>query len=475
MEYNKNIIGRKREQDILNACVESRKAEFIAVYGRRRIGKTFLVKQFFHDSFDFYTTGIYKISKAEQLRDWQEKLRRYSGVKRNRPKDWFEAFYQLQEYLETKDDQEKIILFIDELPWMDTPRSNFLRALEMFWNSWASTRNGLKLIVCGSATTWMTNKLLGDKGGLHNRVTRPIRLAPFCLRETEEYLESNDIEWERQEILDAYMILGGTPFYLSLLNPELSLAQNVDELFFGQDPILASEYDFLFSSLFNEASLYRRVVEVLATKLKGLTREELVQALKTANNGKLTEVLDNLKKCDFLRSYQAFGKKEKGMLYQLSDMYTLFYLRFLKNYNGRDEHAWSNMPDGKRSTWAGYAFEQVCILHVNQLKQALGISGIACDVCSWSYRNEEQGAQIDLVIDRSDKSIDLCEMKYSVGTYELKKDYVEWMRERRNLFRDVTGTKKTLRLTLVSSGGIKQNKYTSSIQGKVGLDDLFEE
>lgn len=475
MEYNKNIIGRKREQDILNACVESRRAEFIAVYGRRRIGKTFLVKQFFHDSFDFYTTGIYKISKAEQLRDWQEKLCRYSGVKRTRPKDWFEAFYQLQEYLETKNDQEKIILFIDELPWMDTPRSNFLRALEMFWNSWASTRNGLKLVVCGSATTWMTNKLLGDKGGLHNRVTRPIRLAPFCLGETEEYLESNDIEWERQEILDAYMILGGTPFYLSLLNPELSLSQNIDELFFAQDPILASEYDFLFSSLFNEASLYRRVVEVLATKLKGLTREELVQALKTANNGKLSEVLDNLKKCDFLRSYKAFGKKEKGILYQLSDMYTLFYLRFLKNYNGRDDHAWSNMPDGKRSAWAGYAFEQVCILHVNQLKQALGISGIACDVCSWSYKDEKQGAQIDLVIDRSDKSIDLCEMKYSVGAYELKKDYVEWMRERRNLFRDVTGTKKTLRLTLVSSGGIKQNKYTSSIQGKVSLDDLFEE
>ena len=255
MEYSKNIIGRKHEQDILNACVETHRAEFIAIYGRRRIGKTFLVKQFFQDSFDFYTTGIYKISKAEQLKDWQEKLRRYSGVKRTRPKDWFEAFYQLQDFLETKAEQEKIIIFIDELPWLDTPKSNFLRALEMFWNSWASTRNGLKLIVCGSATTWMTNKLLGDKGGLHNRVTRPIRLAPFCLEETEEYLQSINIEWERQEILDTYMILGGTPFYLSLLNPAYSLAQNIDELFFGQDPILASEYDFLFSSLFNNGSL----------------------------------------------------------------------------------------------------------------------------------------------------------------------------------------------------------------------------
>lgn len=475
MEYNKNIIGRKHEQDILHACVESQRAEFIAVYGRRRIGKTFLVKQYFHDTFDFYTTGIYKVSKTEQLKDWQEKLRRYSGTKRNRPKDWFEAFYQLEDFLESKKEQEKITIFIDELPWLDTPKSNFLRALEMFWNSWASTRNGLKLIVCGSATTWMTNKLLADKGGLHNRVTRPIRLAPFCLRETEDYLQSVGIEWERQEILDAYMILGGIPFYLSLLNPEYSLSQNIDELFFGQNPILLSEYDFLFSSLFNDASLYRKIVEALATKLKGLTREELVGILKINNNGKLSEALNNLQKCDFLRSYQAFGKKEKGMLYQLSDMFTLFYLKFLKNYHGMDNHAWSNMPEGKRNAWAGYAFEQVCILHINQLKLALGISGIACSVCSWSYRSEQQGAQIDLIIDRSDKSIDLCEMKYCIGAYELKKDYVEWMRERRNLFRDVTGTNKSIRLTLVSAGGIKQNKYSSSIQGKVILDDLFKE
>jgi len=468
-----NIVGRRYEQDILRACVESTRAEFIAVYGRRRIGKTFLVKQFFNEAFDFYTTGVYQISKTEQLKNWQMQLYKYSGTKRTKPKDWFEAFSQLEEFLETKKEQPKLTIFIDELPWMDTPKSNFIRALEMFWNSWASSRQGLKLVVCGSATTWMTNKLLGDKGGLHNRVTHSIRLAPFCLAETEAYLLSRGIEWERQEILDAYMILGGTPFYLSLLNSELSLVQNIDALFFGQDPVLASEYDFLFKSLFNDASLYKKVVETLASKLRGLTREELVSALKTNNNGKLTEVLDNLRKCDFVRRYQAFGKKEKGMLYQLSDMYTLFYLRFVKKYQGLDKHAWSNMPDGKRNAWAGYAFEQVCILHVDQIKQTLGISGIACDVCSWTYKGEPQGAQIDLIIDRNDKSIDLCEMKYSVGAYELKKDYVEWMRERRNLFREVTGTKKTLRLTLISSSGIKPGKYSSSIQGKVMLEDLF--
>ena len=320
----------------------------------------------------------------------------------------------------------------------------------------------------------MTNKLLGDKGGLHNRVTRPIRLAPFTLKETEEYLQSIQIGWERKEVLDAYMILGGTPFYLSLLRPELSLWQNVDELFYSQDAVLKTEYGFLFNSLFNEATMYRRVVETLTTKLKGMTRSELVEQLKITDNGKLTEVLDNLVKCDFLRRYQAFGKKGRDMLYQLSDMYTLFYLRFVKNYNGMNEHAWSNMEEGRRNVWAGYAFEQVCILHINQIRQALGISGIASDVCSWSYRSKEQSAQIDLIIDRSDKAIDLCEMKYSDHPYELKKDYVEWLRERRDLFREVTGTDKTLRLTMIASSGIKQNIYSSSLQGRLSLSDLFK-
>lgn len=473
MVHHNKIIGRKHEQDILTKCVESEKSEFIAIYGRRRIGKTYLVKQYFSESFDFYVTGVYKITRSEQLKLWQEQLAKYSGAKRTKPKDWFEAFKQLQEYIETLKQKEKIIIFIDELPWLDTPKSGFIRALELFWNGWAAEQRNLKLIVCGSATTWMTNKLLGDKGGLHNRVTRPIRLAPFTLKETEEYLKSINVSWERKDVLDAYMILGGTPFYLSLLRPELTLWQNVDELFFSQDAVLKTEYSFLFNSLFNEATISKRIVEALATKLRGMTRNELVEQLKIKDSGKITEALDNLVKCDFLRRYQAFGKKERDMLYQLSDMYTLFYLRFVKNYNGMNEHAWSNLEEGKRNAWAGYAFEQVCILHINQIRTALGISGIASDVCSWSYRSKEQSAQIDLIIDRGDKAIDLCEMKYSDHEYELKKDYVEWLRERRDLFREITGTKKTLRLTMITSSGIKHNMYTSSVQGTLSLDDLL--
>ena len=474
MEYNTKIIGREHEQDILQHCVESPRAEFIAVYGRRRIGKTYLVKQYFKDSFDFYTSGIYKVSRAEQLKQWQVQLNRYSGKKRPRPKDWFEAFDQLRDYLETRSNDEKLILFIDELPWLDTPKSGFLRALEVFWNNWAADRLGLKLIVCGSATTWMTNKLLGDKGGLHNRVTRPIHLAPFTLNETERYLKSINLDWSRGEAMDAYMILGGTPYYLSLLRPELSLRQNVDDLFFGQDAVLKSEYEFMFSSLFNTAHTYRRVVECLSSKMKGLTRMEIAEAVKASDNGLLSEVLDNLEKCDFIRSYKAFGKKKRDLVYQLTDMYTLFYLRFVKNYKGMNDNAWSNMSDGRRNAWSGYAFEQICLLHVNQIKKALGISGIASDVCAWNGTVDDKSAQIDLVIDRSDKVISICEIKYGTSRYEVTKDYAEWMNVRREIFRKDTGTNKTLHLTLVSPYGVVSGKNTSILQNVITMDDLFE-
>lgn len=473
MDYKESIVGRHHEQDILQLSYDSPKAEFIAVYGRRRIGKTYLVKQYFKEQFDFYATGIYNASRTEQLKHWQEQLKRYSGISHNRPKDWIEAFSQLQDYIRTLKDKHRIVIFIDELPWFDTHKSGFLRALDLFWNGWASDQRNLKLFVCGSATTWMTNKLLGDKGGLHNRVTRPMHLAPFTLRETEEYLLSLGIDWSRQEILNSYMIFGGIPFYLSLLRPDLSLSQNIDELFFSNDAVLRAEYTFLFKSLFHEAVLYRRIVELLATKLTGMTRKEIIGILKLTDNGTLTEVFDNLVRCDFLRRYTSFGKKGHDSLYQLTDMYTLFYLRFIKNHNGQDEHAWSTMNSGLKNAWIGYAFEQVCILHVSKIKESLGITGIASDVCSWQYRTPEHRAQIDLIIDRSDRNIDLCEMKYSDREYELKKEYVEWMLERRDLFRDATKTTKSLRLTLIVSNSIKSGKHLSAIQGKVTLDDLF--
>jgi len=434
MKYNKNIIGRKKEQDILQASLDSKKAEFIAVYGRRRIGKTFLVKQFFKDNFDFYVSGIYGVDRKTLLDRFMKRIPTFSGKK---PKNWFDAFDALKDYLQTLKKQ-KIVIFIDELPWFDTPKSNFIRALEEFWNTWASDRENLKLIVCGSATTWMTNKLLGDKGGLHNRVTRRIRLKPFTLYETRLYLKSQDIGWDDLEILQCHMAIGGVPFYLSMLSPEMSLAQNIDSLFFSEDEGLRSEYEFLFRSLFKNAKGYTRVIEYLATKMKGMTRKEIVRGLRITDNGKLTEILENLCKCDFLRKYSSFGKNNRELLYQLTDPYTLFYLRFVKGYNGKNGQAWSGMKDQKRSNWYGYAFEQVCFQHINQIRFKLGISGIASDVCSWQYipkTQDEKGVQIDMLINRADGEINLCEMKYSSDEFEMTAEEMKRLNNRASTFK----------------------------------------
>ena len=472
MDYSEKIVGRQEEQKTLQKCFESPKAEFVAIYGRRRIGKTFLVKQFFKEEFDFYTTGVYQVSKAEQLRNWKKQLQKFSGQSTNIPKNWFEAFDQLENYLRTLK-KKRIVVFIDELPWLDTPKSNFLRALEMFWNCWGAVCQRLILVVCGSATTWMVNKLLGDKGGLHNRVTRPIYLAPFSLLETRKYLAKENFDWSDSEIVETYMCLGGTPYYLSLLDSSLSLRQNIDKLFFKRNAVLRTEYDFLFRSLFNESTIYRKVVELLSAKLVGLTRNAIISGLGAADNGKLSEVLENLEKCDFIRHYQSFGKKRNEALFQLTDMFTLFFLRFVKDYKGMNENAWSNLSDSKRNAWQGYAFEQVCIHHVAQVKAALGISGIESDVCSWSKKNGKKGSQIDLIIDRSDKVIDLCEIKYCDRPFEIKKDYAEWLKERRDIFRDDVKTNKTLHLTMIAPFGVANGKYASLIQSIVKAEDLF--
>ena len=467
------IIGRDREKEILKACTVSDKAEFIAVYGRRRIGKTFLVKQFYGDSFDFYTSGIYQGSRRDQLALFNKQLNKFANSVYPIPNTWFEAFNQLEHYISNLQ-KDKVIIFFDELPWMDAPRSKFLQALESFWNMFASTRNHLKFIVCGSATTWMMSKLIGNKGGLYNRLTCSIKLEAFTLRETECYLKHAGMDWPRGQIVDCYMTTGGTPYYLSMLRKDKSVYQNIDNLFFTPDAPLRTEYTFLFRSLFNDSTIYRNVVNLLAKHGQGMTRSQIRDELKIQDGGMLTEILNNLCSCDFVRRYNGFGKKERDVMFQLCDLYILFYLRFIAGGASNDQHTWSNMIDNPaRRAWSGYAFEQVCFAHVPQLKQALGISGILSNVYSWRSRNSETKAQIDMVIDRRDHVINLCEMKYSSAPFEITKDYYQHLVERQEQFRSETRTRKALMLTMVSASGLTSNAYANSIPKLITLDDLF--
>ena len=476
------IIGREYEQRIIDGYLQSNKAELIAVYGRRRVGKTYLIKSIFDNQFDFAFTGLYDVTRAVHLSQFRKYLEQYSGKKVNRPKDWFEAFDALRDYLETLQ-KDRIIVFLDEIPWMDTPKSNFLAAFGQFWNDWASTRSNLKMFVCGSATTWMLSKFIGNKGGIYGRVCRPIWLAPFTLGETELFLSRvKGIEMSRHQLVKTYMVFGGIPYYLDMLVKGLPLDICIDDLFFRQGAPLRGEFDFLFRSLFNDSKVYKSAVRLLATRLKGLTRQELLDGLKLPEGGTLTEVLENLIKCDFVRKYTAIGKSERDALYQLTDLFSLFHIRYVEDNNGQDEHLWSKLSgQGKVASWSGYAYEQVCLHHISQIKKALGISGIISNVHSWSCRpfidkngTEWKGGQIDLLIDRADDVINICEIKYAADKYEISADYEERLRNRQSLLHHVTKTKKALYHTFITTYGVVHNLHSGIVQSEVTMADLFE-
>lgn len=475
------IIGRKKEQDILRNMMEEEEAKMVAVYGRRRVGKTYLVRQFFDNQFDFYFTGSFNTSASIQLTLFATQLRQYFGEDVRVPKTWYDAFELLRTFLE-KLDKPRIVVFFDELPWMDTPKSQFIQAFSYFWNSWASSRRGLKMIICGSATSWMIDKIIGDKGGLYGRCSRTIYLAPFCLGEVEQFLiETKGIVWHRYQILEAYMVMGGIPYYLDMLDRNKTFSQNIDSLFFDHGAPLRTEYDFLFRSLFRSSAIYRQVVEAISSKSKGLSLKEIKEALgDIRDGGGLSVVLDNLCKCDFIRRYYAFGKKERDALYQLTDMFSLFHSKFIRREEGIDRHFWSNIKDAQHNAWAGYAFEQVCLHHLSQIRSSLGISGVLTSVSAWACKRqidkdgaEWEGTQIDLVLERADKIIDLCEMKYCQADFIVTADYERHLRERASTFRHFTKTRHAIRNVLITTYGLRNGIHSSIFQSTVTMDALF--
>lgn len=479
---NKAIIGRTFEQKLLKDYYDSTKSELVAVYGRRRIGKTHLIKMFFHEKFDFWFTGIYDAKKTDLLKQFGMELSKRTGKKTKTPKDWFEAFNALSEYLLSLN-KEKVTVFIDELPWLDTPKGNFLQAFSYFWNMWHSDKSQLKLFVCGSATTWMLDKFVGDKGGLYGRVSRAIYLRPFNLGETAKFLKDiKGIELNHYQILELYMILGGVPYYLDMLKKDLPLSVNIDYLFFKEGAPLKNEYDFLFRSLFNESKGYKKVIETLSEKLIGMTRNDIMVATKMDKGGTLSEILENLCACDFVRKYTSIGKTERDAIYQMTDLFSLFHLRFVEKDSSQDQNFWSNLSStGTKNSWAGYAFEQVCLHHITQIKSKLSILGVLSNTYSWNCKpftdkdgTTWKGGQIDMLIDRKDQVINICEMKYSVDEYTITEEYEKKLRQRASLFQHVTKTKKALQHTFVTTYGVKQNLYSGIVQSEVMMDDLFK-
>ncbi len=471
------MIGRIDEQRRLREAFESEYSEFVAVYGRRRVGKTFLVREQFHYKFTFQHTGLARKSTREQLQSFQLSLRRQGYTKAPLPGNWIEAFDMLKDLIEWSKDRRKVV-FIDEMPWMDAPRSSFLPALENFWNSFASARKDVVLIACGSATSWIVRKLLKNKRGLHNRITYRIHLQPFTLNECEQYAKQRKLGMSRLQLMEGYMALGGIPYYWSLLDKSKSLAQNIDRLFFSKDGELKGEYYELYASLFNHPEKYVAVIETLGKKRSGLSREEIIKEGKLESNGKLSEILEDLENCGFIRKYNMIGMKSKGALYQLIDCYTLFYFRFIQNNNSNDEHFWSkSIGTGEYNSWCGLAFERLCLLHSRQIKTKLGISGIISSEYAWwtDQKDGKRGAQIDLLIDRNDGVINLCEMKYTKVPFQIDANYEANLLNKRTRFIEATQTRKAVHITMVSSQGLERNAYADEIQSEVSGGDLFAE
>lgn len=470
------LIGREEEIKLLQEAYDSAESEFVAIYGRRRIGKTYLVRETLQDKFTFSHSGVAKLPARKQLHAFYNSLVEQGYKPSQMPTNWLDAFHDLSMCLAERSEPKKVI-FLDELPWMDTHKSDFLPAFEHFWNNWASARKDILLIVCGSATSWIINKIVNNHGGLHDRLSYSIKLNPFSLSECKKYAESMEVKMSQQQIVEAYMVFGGVPYYWSKLNKKFSLAQNIDRMFFVENAIFENEFDNLYSSLFRKPEPYIKLIAALGKKKIGMTREELSSHTGIAQNGNMSKYLSELTACGFIRSYTPYGKQSKYSVYQLIDNYTLFYYRFLASKKIKEENYWIKSQNTTTyHNWCGLAFERVCLLHIRQIKKALGISNVISDEYSWRTPPyaDLPGVEIDLLIDRADKAFNLCEMKYTTGKFTIDKKYSEVLRNKVQRLYDVTKTRNSVFLTIISANGLTANAYANDIAYTLTSDDLFD-
>ncbi len=476
---NTEIIGREDEIKILAQLLESREPELLAIFGRRRVGKTFLIKAYYKPNMIFSCSGQYNGKTEDQLANFSEQLNTWFPKKKTIPPlaSWQEAFNRLKECIETIKHKRKKVLFFDELPWLDNHKSGFLSSFSYFWNMYASQREDLVVVICGSAASWIIAKVINSKGGLHNRITKRIRLLPFTLKETEKYLAHRNILLDRYQLLQLYMVTGGVPAYLNAIERGKSAAQNIERICFSKDGALANEFNNLYAALFNTPEKHIQIIQALAKKNKGLTRTELFKTGKILTGGTATLILNELIESGFIERTYPFGKKEKDSLYRLTDEYSLFYLKFIHTQKGNEKGQWlSKQATPAYKSWCGYAFENICLKHVAQIKNALQIGGIQSSASSWlqNGNGDQAGAQIDLLIDRADQCINICEMKFATKPFAIDKKYAAELKNKIMIFREQTATRKTLLLTLITTYGLADTVYKQQVaDNELTMEALF--
>jgi uncharacterized protein len=473
------IVGRQKQIVQLKEALTSNKSEMVAVIGRRRVGKTFLIRNVYEADISFEITGVQHATPKEQILVFVAQMAKHFPLFpiKEKPKSWIEAFVVLSQVLEKQPFTEKKVIFIDELPWLGTKRSDFLKGLSWFWNSWAAKQN-IVVVICGSAASWMIEKVINDRGGLHNRVTKLVYLYPFTLSETEEFLIARKIKLSRYQIVQLYMTMGGIPMYLDQLKSGLSAVQNIQNICFEQDGYLRKEFDRLFSSLFDNFQNHVEVVKALASKKMGLTRNQIIEITKFTNGGMLTEILSELSQSGFIGIYSSYGKKSRESIYRLTDDYSVFYLTFLASLGENTNADFTRLSElPKWKAWSDYAFENVCLYHIDQIRESLSIRGIYSTTSSFFALPKDglSGTQIDLIIDRNDNSINICEIKFSEEEYVLTKKDVDNINLKKQVFRYHSKTKKHLFTTLITTFGAVENaNKVSNIDQVVTMNELFK-
>lgn len=465
------IIGREKQVKQLEELLHSDKSELVVIYGRRRVGKTFLIRETYKKHTFFEVSGIPDGSYKDQLSNFYDELcaRKKTFVKKEIPKTWLEGFKLLGEYIDTIRSKGKKVIFIDEFPWMYTHKSKFVQFFGHFWNSYCTKRNDLIVVICGSAASFMVNKVMKDPKGLHHRITLPIRLLPFNLYETELYLKSRRVNLDRYSYLQLYMAIGGIPHYLEKIKPGDSVPVAIDRLCFEKGGLLVDEFDHIFSSLFDDFENHMKIMEALATSQKGIIRDELIIKSKISSGGTLTKTIEELAESGFLTKYEPYSNSSKETLYRLTDEYSMFYLKYIKNNKGRN---WKTLYASRSySSWSGFAFENLCLKHDRQILIGLGIKGIDANSSSW--RNSK--AQIDLLIDRNDRTINICELKFSESEFTISKTYADNIRNKKKEFISEMKKRKNVVITFVTTFGVKGNKHSDEIMdNQVTMDSLFE-
>jgi uncharacterized protein len=470
------LVGRVEEKAIFERLLHSPKAELIAVYGRRRVGKTFLIRSFFKAYMSFEFSGSINTEAEKQLYNFTQVLRKNGGKKfaATTPAHWQEAFFLLSQYLEKLRTKKKKVVFFDELPWLDTMHSGFLAAFDYFWNSWCTQRNDIIVVICGSAASWMINKVIHHKGGLHNRITQEIKLLPFTLAETQQFFAAKKIKLDQYQITQLYMAMGGVPLYLDAVQPGKSTMQNIDTICFAPKGLLRNEFEKLYEALYSNATVHISIIRALATKQSGLLRSQIVKLAKLKSGGYLTDVLTELEESGFITAYTPLDKKLKDKIYRLTDEYSLFYLKFIENAKSFKAGTWATISNSQSYvSWSGYAFENLCLKHIQNIKNTLGIGSLYTEQSAWY--NKKEKAQIDLVIQRADRCINLCEMKFSGTPFELTAKYAKELQHKLMAYKLATATRHTVFTTLVTTYGVKANEHSlNHIDTVVLLKDLYQ-